>query len=108
MLDFDNLDQIMALAGTNDDEDFETQLNKVAQLFTTMINQFPQLKMDNCTWKVEYLNNGEEIKFSKMNGSSPVSWVIVNTESMKVTYSNPNDEDLKKIAAFIALGILGG
>lgn len=108
MLEPNNLDQIMALAGTNDDEGFETQLNKVAQLFTTTMNQFPQLKMDNCTWKVEYVNYGEEVKFSKMNGGTTVSWVTVNNKSMQITYSDQNDEDLKKIGVFIAIGILGG
>ena len=96
-----DIEKIMALAGTNDNEDLDTQLNKVAQLITLILNQVQALKIDGFTWKVEYVNEGNSTKISKMDGDTEVSWVIIDSD---ITYSDDNDEDLKKIAVYLVLG----
>lgn len=103
-----DIEKIMALAGTNDDEDLDTQLDKVAQLYTQIINLIPEYKMDSYTWKVEFINEGESTKISKMNGDKEVAWITIDPNPIKTTFSDSSDEDLKKINAYIALGMLLG
>lgn len=96
-----DIEKIMALAGINGNEDLDTQLNKVAQLITLILNQVQALKMDGFTWKLAYINEGNAIKISKMESDTEVSWVILDSG---ITYSDDNDEDLKKIAVYLVLG----
>lgn len=103
-----DLEKIMSLVGTSNDDDLDTQLNKVAQLYTQLFNQIPQFKMNDCTWKVIFINEGEATKISKMNGDKEVAWIIIDPNSMKTTSSDSSDEDLKKINAYMALGMLMG
>lgn len=103
-----DIKQIMNLAGTNDNDDLETQLDKVAQLYTFILNQIPAIKMDNYQWKIGYINDGEGTKFSKMSGDKEVAWVIIDNDEMKPTYSDKDDIDLQKIIKYMALGAMFG
>lgn len=96
-----DIEKIMALAGTNDNEDLDTQLNKVSQLITLILNQVRALRVEWYTWKFEYINEGNAAKISKMEGDTEVSWVILDRG---ITYSDNDDEDLKKIAVYLVLG----
>lgn len=101
------IEKIMAMSGATDDDDIDTQLDKVAQLLTTVLNQISNLKMDyGYAWKISFTEGGLKTKFSKMYQDKEVGWVIINTNPYRISYSNPNDEDLKKFGGCAALGLL--
>ena len=98
-----NINQILTLAGSSDDDDLITQLNKIAVWYTNIINQAPPLKMESYKWKIEYVNDGECTKYSKVDGEKEVSYIIIDNSSGKSVMSDENDKDLKKIKSLMEI-----
>lgn len=101
-----DINQVLILAGSSDDDDLTTQLNKIAAWYTNIINQAPPLQMENYKWKIEYVNDGEFTKYSKVDGEKEISHIIINNSSGKSVMSDENDKDLKKIKSFMEIGYL--